>query len=298
VSEDETAWAVALALAARASRGAPVDRLSAFDRSGAEAIATAATAWILVDPTAPRLWRPAAAALDPSAAAMLDLYLPLCVGAHAADLVVAHLAQTLDGQIATAPGASQFISGREDVEHAHRMRALLDAVIVGARTIECDDPRLTTRLVPGEHAVRVVIDPRRRLPSGHAVFRDGAAPTLLVCGAEHAHPERHGLAEIVAIEPAAGGLLPIPAVRAALARRGLRRLFVEGGGVTVSRFLEAGALDRLQVAVAPKILGAGRPAFSLPAIERLEDAIPLAWRPIALGNDVLFDCDLRHPGSG
>src|SRR5439155_1473649 len=58
--------------------------------------------------------------------------------------------------------------------------------------------------------------------------------------------------------------LDIGAVLATLAARGLRRILVEGGGITVSRFLAAGALDRLHVTVAPLLIGSGIPAFTLP----------------------------------
>jgi riboflavin-specific deaminase-like protein len=266
VNRDE-AWALVRELAARASAGAP-----APDRDAALAGRTPA---------------------DPRAAAMLELYLPLCVGPAAPALIVAHLAQSLDGRIATTSGASRFISGEEDVDHAHRLRALVDAILVGAGTVERDDPRLTTRRVPGDDPVRVVLDPARRLAADHAVFRDGAAPTLLVCRADAGGPPRHGRAEVVPIA-ASGPELPLAAVRAALAARGLRRLFVEGGGIAVSRFLAAGLLDRLHVAVAPCILGSGRPAFALPPIDGLDAALRLDVRHVALGPDVLFDCVVRR----
>jgi riboflavin biosynthesis pyrimidine reductase len=75
-----------------------------------------------------------------------------------------------------------------------------------------------------------------------------------------------------------------------LAERGLRRVFVEGGGVTVSRFLAAGALDRLHVAVSPLFLGQGRPGVVLPAIAELTSALRPSVRRFTLGDDVLFDC--------
>jgi riboflavin biosynthesis pyrimidine reductase len=76
-----------------------------------------------------------------------------------------------------------------------------------------------------------------------------------------------------------------------LARRGLGRLLVEGGGVTVSRFLAGRALDRLHVSVAPVILGSGAPAFALPPIDQLHEALSPRCRTFALGSDVLFDCE-------
>ena len=78
-----------------------------------------------------------------------------------------------------------------------------------------------------------------------------------------------------------------------LSEAGYRRVLVEGGGVTVSRFLQAGALDRLHVMVAPMLIGPGRPGLVLPPIETLDEAIRPASRCFACGVDTLFDLDLR-----
>ena len=88
------------------------------------------------------------------------------------------------------------------------------------------------------------------------------------------------------------GWLTATAILAALAAQGLRRVLVEGGGVTLSRFLAAGALDRLHVTLAPLLLGAGIPAFTLPCPARPEDGLRLGWTLHALGEDVLFDIAL------
>ena len=74
-----------------------------------------------------------------------------------------YVASSLDGFIATPGGDSRFVTGPDNILHLHRMRALSDAVVVGAQTVAADDPRLTTRMVPGDSPVRVVLDPRRRL---------------------------------------------------------------------------------------------------------------------------------------
>ena len=73
-------------------------------------------------------------------------------------LVIAQLAQSLDGFIASRTGDSMPISGPEDHRHLHRLRSLVDAVVVGAATVLADDPRLTVREVPGASPVRVVLD--------------------------------------------------------------------------------------------------------------------------------------------
>jgi riboflavin biosynthesis pyrimidine reductase len=95
--------------------------------------------------------------------------------------------------------------------------------------------------------------------------------------------------------PATDGRLRLDALVEALHRRGLRRLFVEGGGVTVSAFLAAGLLDRLQVAVAPLLIGEGRRGLSLPAGVPLGDCLRPDCRVFRMGADILFDCDLRGP---
>ena len=209
-------------------------------------------------------------------------------------LVIGRLAQTLDGRIATCGGSSQWIGGRGDILHTHRLRALCHAVIVGAGTVAQDDPRLTTREVPGENPVRVVIDPARRLPAGRRVFQDGAAPTLLACLDDTAGEERHGAAEVLRL-PRAGAGLDLAALLRALSARGLSRIFVEGGGITVSRFLSAGLLDRLHVTVAPVILGSGRSAFILPEAARIADGLRFTWNTYPLeGGDILLDIPLAR----
>jgi riboflavin-specific deaminase-like protein len=299
--ELDRAWSLLCSLAGRAQQGRPVDAVVGLsveaDGAAREVSPGSPEAWIVARPDTAGGWswperRDGAGHRRTQLENLLDLYMPLCVGASSRRLVVGHLAQSLDGRIATESGASQFISGQADLEHAHRMRALFDAVLVGAGTVEKDDPRLTTRLVAGSHAVRVVIDPQRRLDEKFSVFQDGETRTLLVCSAGAAGGDRHGRAEVVAIELDDGGL-PVARILEALRARGLERIFIEGGGVTLSRFLAAGALDRLHVAVAPCILGSGRPAFSLPVIEELSQAIAFSCRHFAMGPDVLFDCALR-----
>ena len=89
------------------------------------------------------------------------------------------------------------------------MRALFDAVVVGAETVRHDDPQLTVRLVPGRNPTRVVLDPRRRLKAGYRLFTDGAAPTLVLCADELAgRRPRLGQAEVIGVGAEAGRLRP------------------------------------------------------------------------------------------
>ena len=219
------------------------------------------------------------------------LYGPLCDALRAGPFVVGHLAQSLDGRIATLCGMSRWLSGAEDLLHTHRMRALCEAVVVGVTTVLLDDPQLTVRRCTGPNPVRVVIDPDRRLDGSQRLFRDESAPTLLLCGADRASAgERLGSAEVVPVARSECGLSPHEICRV-LALRGLGSLLIEGGGVTVSRFLAAGALNRLQITIAPVILGSGRPAIMLPTISDLNNSLRPRTRRVMMGADVMIECD-------
>ena len=233
--------------------------------------------------------------LTGAAQELVDLHLTHAGRRRDQGYVVALLGQSLDGFIATREGHSRYINGEQSLTYLHRLRALSDAVVIGVGTAIADAPRLTTRHVAGPHAVRVVIDPHGRLPGDCRLLQDETAPTLVLRAANGGPSEiqlsRHAAALHL---PATDGRIAPAAVVAALEARGLTRLLIEGGGVTVSRFLEAGLLHRLQLAIAPLILGAGRPALPVTPVERLDLAMRPSGRRYLMGEDVLFDLCLER----
>jgi riboflavin-specific deaminase-like protein len=297
--QDE-AWAIVLAAANEAERAAELTCVAAYAAPatppGDEVPLLRRVA--VGDGDAAVEWRPgsgwelALPAGDPRHP-LIDLYLPICSATVARPMTVGHLGQSLDGFIATHTGESQYVTGEENIKHLHRMRALCDAVIVGAGTVAADDPQLTTRHVSGPSPVRVVLDPTRRLADHYRVFNDDSADTLYVCGRSYAvDGETHfGRAMMVAVDDSDAGL-DVTEVLRLLRARGCHRIFVEGGGVTVSMFLEANLLDRLQIAIAPLLIGDGRPAIRLPPRTTLSDCHRPRYRVFRMGADVLFDCEL------
>ncbi|RYY94265.1 MAG: RibD family protein [Comamonadaceae bacterium] len=237
---------------------------------------------------------------DAEAQALFSLLRPLLERRGAqADWVIGQLGQSLDGCIATHTGDSFYVNGPEGLVHVHRLRALCDAVIVGAGTASLDNPQLTTRRVPGPNPTRVVIDPCLRVPADARLFTDGQAPTLLVCDPafEAQARARLGAAQVVAVPRAAGldGQMPLRDVVVALRERGLRLLFVEGGGLTVSQFVRQGCLDRLHLMVAPVMIGAGYPGLQARRADLMREALRPAARTFPIGGDLLWDLDLRTP---
>lgn len=224
---------------------------------------------------------------------LLDNLVPLAM--HPGRLALAQLGQSLDGRIATESGHSHYINGFESRTHLHRLRALVDAVVIGAGTASEDDPLLTVRHVSGRQPVRVILDPRGRVPSTIRLLREAQAPCLHLVGeqVDIAQPSAEHVTRVQL--PTATDGFDTANVLEALADRGLRRVLIEGGGITVSRFLEAGVLDRLHLLVAPLLIGSGRPGLAMTPIATLDQARRPVARTFRCGDDTLFDLDLTRP---
>ena len=205
-------------------------------------------------------------------------------------MVVGQCGQSIDGRVATATGHSKYVNGEVGLRHLHRLRSLVDAVVIGIGTALADDPQLTVRRVAGPNPARIVIDPRGRLPTTARVLATDGVSRLVVRGESAAASPLNG-AESVSLPAAAGHIAPAD-ILAVLAARGWRRILVEGGPQTVSRFLAAGCLDRLHVVVAPIIIGAGPAGVALPPIASIEQALHARMHMHDLGGETLLDCDL------
>jgi len=217
------------------------------------------------------------------------MYVPLCLGGPT--LAYAQLGQSLDGFIATRTGDACFVTGEEDRRHLHRLRALADAVVVGAATVIADDPQLTVRSVPGRSPVRVVLDPHGRVSPDRRLLTDAMAPTLWVLGRDA--PERQVAAPAETLRlPTDDGRFTARQVLEVLALRGLGRVLVEGGGRTVSRMLAERALQRLYLTVAPVLIGDGVRGIQFAGSPGMSDALRPPTRRFLLGADVLFELDL------
>jgi diaminohydroxyphosphoribosylaminopyrimidine deaminase/5-amino-6-(5-phosphoribosylamino)uracil reductase len=205
------------------------------------------------------------------------------------------IAQSLDGMIAGARRAHRRISGPESRELVHTWRTQHDAVLVGAGTIRTDDPRLTARGVSGRSPDVVVLDGRLRVPEEARVLRTASRRRVIICATRNAIRKNQAkvrrLASRGVLLVSSNGLdgrLQIPDLMAELYRREIGSILVEGGSMVFREFLEAGIVDELSIFVAPKVLGAGIPAFgvtgkALPA--------PFRFRNIqseCIGTDVLI----------
>ena len=172
------------------------------------------------------------------------------------------MAGSLDGRIATASGESQWITGEAARRDGHRLRAIHDAILVGAATAEADDPELTCRL-PGLGArspVRIVLDSQARLSTQSKLAVSArVTPVWLVCTKSAPADRREVLSElgveIVEVDSGSAGRIDVLAAAQALGARGLTRVLVEGGGQVAASFLKAGLVAGISSYRAGLVLG-------------------------------------------
>ncbi|QJA06916.1 bifunctional diaminohydroxyphosphoribosylaminopyrimidine deaminase/5-amino-6-(5-phosphoribosylamino)uracil reductase RibD [Thermosulfurimonas marina] len=189
--------------------------------------------------------------------------------------VILKVAASLDGRLATRTGDSRWITGERARRLGHGLRALCDAILVGRRTVEEDDPQLTCRLVKGRNPVRIVLDTRLRLSPDRRLFRTARKiPTWLVCGEkaprEREIPFRELGVEILRVKEREDRV-NLEDLLFRLAERGILSLLVEGGGEVQGAFLDQGLVDEVFFFFGPVIIGgrrapqafAGRGAASL-----------------------------------
>ena len=226
---------------------------------------------------------------DPQTCPLWRLYAPVAEGRGSNPFVIGQLGQSLDGRVATATGKSRYINGPEAIRHLHRLRALVDAVVVGVGTVIADDPQLSVREVEGPCPARVVIDPNFRMPDCARMLCDDDAPIFAVQCEDR--PRGRGVEPIV-VERQGATIAPADIVTA-LHARGFRRILIEGGASTISAFLAAGALHRFHLSIAPIVLGSGPVGINLPPIDELDGALRPCTVTHQLGEDVVFDCDFE-----
>jgi diaminohydroxyphosphoribosylaminopyrimidine deaminase/5-amino-6-(5-phosphoribosylamino)uracil reductase len=211
-------------------------------------------------------------------------------------------AMTLDGQIATWTGDSRWVSGDESRQRVHSLRDQVDAIMVGVETILADDPQLTTRLPEGgQDPLRIIVDSHLRTPlASHIVQQQSSAATLIattcLAPTENLAKLQHAGCEIL-ILPEAEGKVSLSALWLELGRREVQFLLLEGGRTLAASALKAGLINRLQVYVAPKLLGgAGLSGlFGGKGCALMRDALPLMNLEVEkVGDDLLLSAEVKR----
>jgi diaminohydroxyphosphoribosylaminopyrimidine deaminase/5-amino-6-(5-phosphoribosylamino)uracil reductase len=202
--------------------------------------------------------------------------------------VTLKLATSLDGRIATASGESRWITGEAARAEVQRLRAGVDAVMIGAGTARADDPSLLARTdpPPARQPVRVVVCAGLDLSPAGRLFAELERSPLLIFGVVASDPARMGsleaagaLVQLVGAAPAGG--VSLSTVLELLSAAGIGRVLVEGGGALAASLVGEGLVDQVEWFRAPIMLGAeGKAAIGPLNLARLDGAP--RWRRVAL----------------
>lgn len=211
--------------------------------------------------------------------------------------VLAKWAMTLDGKTAVAGGDSRWISSPESRALVHDVRGRMDAIVVGIGTAIADDPQLTARPPGPRRPRRIVLDSRARLPlDSHLVRTAHELPTIVVVG------ESASAVAVEALSSSGCEVWSFPGDHRArilsllgeLGRREMTNILVEGGGLVLGTFLDAGAVDEVDVYIAPMIEGGDHLRTPVRGDGRL--LMAQAARLQKVRRSVVADSDVRIQG--
>jgi diaminohydroxyphosphoribosylaminopyrimidine deaminase/5-amino-6-(5-phosphoribosylamino)uracil reductase len=220
---------------------------------------------------------------------IFELYLPYIIVNKNAEVPFSfvHIAQTIDGKIATASGKSKWIGNQENLVHAHRIRALVDAILVGANTFKLDKPRLDVRHVKGDNPIKIII-------ANSKLDLDclSIGETIIFSNNEIEYQSLPENTESICIEQDGNSIITTDLLKV-LKQKGIHSLLIEGGSQTIRKFIEDKSIDRIEFHIAPMIFGSGKSGIELSEIDNLEEGIHLQ-NPITfkMGNALMIVSNL------
>jgi diaminohydroxyphosphoribosylaminopyrimidine deaminase / 5-amino-6-(5-phosphoribosylamino)uracil reductase len=215
-------------------------------------------------------------------------------------LVILKAAITLDGNLATSSGDSQWISSIDSRKVAHQMRAESDAVIVGIGTVLADDPELTVRHVEGINPLRVVMDSRLRILLDTKLITTAMSSPVIIAHTDQAPPssiiQLNKIPGVKTLRCAdqLGRVDPADLIQQ-LNDFGVLSILIEGGSSIHGSFAKSMAAHRVALFIAPKILGEGLPWITFGGIKSVKDALSLTNTDIKmLSQDILIRGHLSY----
>ena len=211
--------------------------------------------------------------------------------------VVMKAAMSLDGKIATRTGESQWITGPAARERVHQLRSALTGIMVGVQTVIMDDPQLTSRLPGGKNPVRIIVDSTLCIPLEAKVLQNQDTAKTIIATTERADRskaarlEEAGI-EILSVPANDDGRTDLKALMRALGERGIDSILLEGGATLNFAALQAGIVDKVQVYIAPKLIGGetAKTPVGGEGIEKLSQAFSvIELKASTVGEDILLE---------
>ena len=219
---------------------------------------------------------------------LMESYLQIIFNKSKYPYIFGHLAQTLDGYIATESGESRYISSIDNLEHLHMLRAISDVVLVGSNTVKFDNPKLTTRLVKGPNPMRVVIDKNDTIKNSCNLLKNKDRKGFKIVS-DKLKPND----ENIFLLPLKKDEFRITDIISLLKSLGNKIIFIEGGGNIISHFYRKKFLNRLHLCISPILIGRGINSFIIDKDVKINEAKIKKISYIKMGKDIL--CNIKLP---
>ncbi len=226
--------------------------------------------------------------LDPDLKILMESYLQIIFNKSKSPYVFGHLAQTLDGYIATESGESKYISSKENLEHLHMLRAISDVVLVGLNTVKFDNPRLTTRLVKGPNPMRVVIDKNDTIKNSCNLLKNKDSNGFKIISDK----KKSNSSNIFSLPLKKDGFR-IADIISLLESLGNRIIFIEGGGNLISHFYRKKYINRIHLCISPILIGRGVNSFIIDKDVKINETKIRKISYMKMGKDML--CNIKLP---
>ena len=219
---------------------------------------------------------------------LMESYLQIIFNKSKYPYIFGHLAQTLDGYIATESGESRYISSIDNLEHLHMLRAISDVVLVGSNTVKFDNPKLTTRLVKGPNPMRVVIDKNDTIKNSCNLLKNKDRKGFKIVS-DKLKPNGKN----IFLLPLKKDEFRIVDIISLLKSLGNKIIFIEGGGNIISHFYRKKFLNRLHLCISPILIGRGINSFIIDKDVKINEAKIKKISYIKMGKDIL--CNIKLP---
>ena len=219
---------------------------------------------------------------------LMESYLQIIFNKSKYPYIFGHLAQTLDGYIATESGESRYISSIDNLEHLHMLRAISDVVLVGSNTVKFDNPKLTTRLVKGPNPMRVVIDKNDTIKNSCNLLKNKDRKGFKIVSDRLKPNDKN-----IFLLPLKKDEFRITDIISLLKSLGNKIIFIEGGGNIISHFYRKKFLNRLHLCISPILIGRGINSFIIDKDVKINEAKIKKISYIKMGKDIL--CNIKLP---
>ena len=210
--------------------------------------------------------------------------------------VVMKVAMSLDGKICTSSGESMWITGEESRENVHKLRNNLSGIMVGVDTVIKDNPKLTCRINGGRNPRVIIVDSTLRIPIDSNVIENRENNGIIIATTDLCDKEKKSVLESMGVRvleiKAKKNRVDLNQLMAKLGELNIDSILLEGGSKLNFSALESKIVDKIQVYIAPKIIGGDKSKTPVggDGVSKLKDSFKVNHMSVEkIGEDILLE---------